>query len=60
VLEHIAGGEPPQETADELGISITTVKTHLQKIFAKTDTGRQADLIQLLQRHTSPLRSERH
>lgn len=56
VLEHIAGGEPPQETADELGISITTVKTHLQKIFAKTGTGRQADLIQLLERHTSPLR----
>jgi DNA-binding CsgD family transcriptional regulator len=59
VLEHIAEGEPPQEAADELGVSITTVKTHLQKIFAKTATGRQADLIQLLERHTSPLRSRR-
>jgi DNA-binding CsgD family transcriptional regulator/PAS domain-containing protein len=59
VLEHIAEGEPPQETADELGISITTVKTHLQKIFGKTGTGRQADLIQLLERHTSPLRARR-
>ena len=59
VLEHIAGGEPPQQTADELGVSITTVKTHLQKIFAKTATGRQADLIQLLERHTSPLRRDR-
>lgn len=57
VLEHIAEGEPPQETADVLGVSITTVKTHLQKIFAKTGTGRQADLIQLLERHTSPLRA---
>jgi DNA-binding CsgD family transcriptional regulator/PAS domain-containing protein len=59
VLEHIAGGEPPQQTADELGVSITTVKTHLQKIFAKTATGRQADLVQLLERHTSPLRRDR-
>lgn len=58
VLEHIAGGEPPQQTADELGVSVTTVKTHLQKIFAKTSTGRQADLIQLLERHTSPLRRD--
>lgn len=59
VLEHIAEGEPPQEAADELGVSITTVKTHLQKIFAKTSTGRQADLIQLLERHTSPLHTRR-
>ena len=59
VLEHIAGGQPPQQTADELGVSITTVKTHLQKIFAKTATGRQADLVQLLERHTAPLRRDR-
>jgi DNA-binding CsgD family transcriptional regulator/PAS domain-containing protein len=59
VLEHIASGEPPQETADELGISITTVKTHLQRIFSKTGTARQTDLVQLLERHTSPLRRRR-
>jgi len=38
VLEHIADGKPPQETADHLGISVNTVKTHLQKIFAKNQT----------------------
>ncbi len=56
VLEHIAEGQPPQQTADELGVSVTTVKTHLQKLFAKTNTGRQADLIQLLSKHTPPIR----
>jgi DNA-binding CsgD family transcriptional regulator len=56
VLEHIADGKPPQETADHLGVSVTTVKTHLQKIFEKTNTGRQADLIHLVARSTPPLR----
>jgi len=56
VLGHITRGQAPQETADELGIGITTVKTHLLKIFAKTSTGRQADLIQLFERSTAPLR----
>lgn len=59
VLERIADGQPPQQTADELGLSITTVKTHLQKLFAKTNTGRQADLIQLLERHTAPVKVRR-
>ena len=39
------GGVP--EVADMLGISqatVKTVKTHLQRIFGKTDTARQADL----------------
>ena len=56
VLEHVAEGQPPQETADRLGISLTTVKTHLQKIFAKTNTGRQADLINLVAKSTAPLK----
>jgi DNA-binding CsgD family transcriptional regulator len=37
------GGVP--ETAAQLGIAETTVKTHLQRIFAKTGVSRQADLI---------------
>jgi len=57
VLEHIVRGHAPQEAADELGIGVTTVKTHLQKVFAKTNTGRQADLIQLFARSTPPLKS---
>jgi DNA-binding CsgD family transcriptional regulator len=58
VLEHITRGKAPQETAIDLGISVTTVKTHLQKIFAKTNTGRQADLMQLFARSTAPLRAK--
>jgi DNA-binding CsgD family transcriptional regulator/PAS domain-containing protein len=58
VLEHIADGKPPQEAADHLGVSVNTVKTHLQKIFAKTNTGRQADLIHLVTRSTAPLKAK--
>lgn len=56
VLEHIGQGETPQEAAERLGISLTTVKTHLQRIFAKTETTRQADLVRLVTRATPPVR----
>ena len=56
VIEHIAHGQAPQQIADELGVTLTTVKTHLQKIFAKTNTARQADLVQLITRATPPVR----
>jgi DNA-binding CsgD family transcriptional regulator len=47
------GGVP--EVALELGISETTVKTHLQRVFQKTATKRQADLIKLVAGYMSPL-----
>ena len=47
------GGVP--EVAPVLGISETTVKTHLQHIFAKTDTSRQADLVKFVAGYMSPL-----
>jgi DNA-binding CsgD family transcriptional regulator len=47
------GGVP--EVAPVLGVSETTVKTHLQRIFAKTDTSRQADLVKLVAGYMSPL-----
>ncbi|WOH65693.1 helix-turn-helix transcriptional regulator [Bradyrhizobium sp. BWA-3-5] len=59
VLEHVAASHSPQETADRLGVSVNTVKTHLQKIFAKTNTARQADLVSLVARSTAPLKSKR-
>jgi DNA-binding CsgD family transcriptional regulator len=59
VLEHVADSHSPQETADRLGVSVNTVKTHLQKIFAKTNTARQADLVRLVARSTAPLNSKR-
>jgi DNA-binding CsgD family transcriptional regulator/PAS domain-containing protein len=47
------GGVP--EVADALGISAATVKTHLHRLFAKTDTRRQADLVKLVAGFRNPL-----
>ncbi|TIM67780.1 MAG: hypothetical protein E5Y52_10680 [Mesorhizobium sp.] len=43
----IARGEGLQAVADELGISLTTARTHLQHVFEKTET-RQAGLVRLI------------
>jgi DNA-binding CsgD family transcriptional regulator len=47
------GGVP--ETAATLGVAETTVKTHLHRVFAKTGTRRQADLVKLAAGFSSPL-----
>jgi DNA-binding CsgD family transcriptional regulator len=47
------GGVP--EVAPALGISETTVKTHLQHVFEKTSVSRQADLVKLVAGYMSPL-----
>jgi DNA-binding CsgD family transcriptional regulator/PAS domain-containing protein len=44
-----------QEVAPMLGVSEATVKTHLQRIFAKTETKRQADLVKLVAGYMGPL-----
>jgi DNA-binding CsgD family transcriptional regulator len=49
----LIGGVP--EAAEELGIAETTVKTHLHRVFAKTGTTRQADLVRLVAGFASPL-----
>jgi DNA-binding CsgD family transcriptional regulator len=43
------------EVAEIIGISEPTVKTHLQHLFVKTGTGRQADLVKLVASYSSPL-----
>jgi DNA-binding CsgD family transcriptional regulator len=43
------------EVAEALGISEATVKTHLHRLFAKTGTKRQADLVKLVAGYASPL-----
>jgi DNA-binding CsgD family transcriptional regulator len=45
----------PREVAPVLGISEPTAKTHLQRIFQKTGTSRQADLVKLVASYVSPL-----
>jgi DNA-binding CsgD family transcriptional regulator/PAS domain-containing protein len=55
VLEHLAGGATVAETAQDLGISLNTAKTHLARIFSKTGAARQADLIALVNRLVPPI-----
>jgi len=43
------------ETAEALGIGEATVKTHLHRLFAKTGTSRQADLVKLVAGFSNPL-----
>jgi len=47
------GGVP--EVAEALGIAETTVKTHLGRVYKKTDAGRQADLVKLVAAFSNPL-----
>ena len=47
------GGVP--EVAEALGVAETTVRTHLGRLFDKTGTGRQADLVKLVAGFCNPL-----
>jgi DNA-binding CsgD family transcriptional regulator len=44
----MASGLSTQEVACKLDIGITTVRTHLNRLFGKTDTHHQAQLVALL------------
>ncbi|TFG36485.1 MAG: helix-turn-helix transcriptional regulator [Candidatus Aminicenantes bacterium] len=50
VAHFLASGLSPREISDRLGISFNTVRSHVQKIYFKTDTSRQSDLVRLLTR----------
>jgi DNA-binding CsgD family transcriptional regulator len=43
------------ETAEALGVAEATVRTHLHRLFAKTGTSRQAELVKLVAGFSSPL-----
>jgi DNA-binding CsgD family transcriptional regulator len=47
------GGVP--ETAEALGIAEATVRTHLHRLFGKTRTSRQVDLVKLIAGFSNPL-----
>lgn len=57
VLLALAQGLGGIEAADMLGISEPTIRTHLQHMYAKTGTSKQAELLRLLHHSTPPLRS---
>jgi DNA-binding CsgD family transcriptional regulator len=42
------------DVADNLGVTLSTVRTHLQRTFEKTDTRRQSELLRLLLAHRLP------
>jgi DNA-binding CsgD family transcriptional regulator len=46
----ISKGDGLQATASRLGVSLTTVRTHLAHVFDKTGTRRQAELVRLILR----------
>ena len=48
VHERVTSSNSPQETADRLGVSVNTVKTHLRKIFGENQYARQANLVRLI------------
>lgn len=45
---HLAGGGSLDQASAAWGVKVSTVRTHLKRIFAKTETSRQADLVRLL------------
>ncbi|TIP13532.1 MAG: LuxR family transcriptional regulator [Mesorhizobium sp.] len=55
VLLRIGGGLTASKSALSLGIGENTLKTHLNRIFAKTGTRRQADLVKLISDIGPPL-----
>jgi FixJ family two-component response regulator len=44
----LVAGESVQEACDGIGIAVTTGRTHLSRVFAKTGTSRQGDLVGLV------------
>ena len=48
VSEMVSEGVPPADIARALGVSINTVRSHLSRVFEKTGTKRQAELVRLL------------
>ena len=48
VADRLMTGDSPEQAAEALGISITTVRWHLAALYRKTDTNRQAELVRLL------------
>lgn len=55
LLELVGAGRTNVEAAAALGVALSTVRTHLLRLFAKTGTNRQADLVGLLASFSLPL-----
>lgn len=48
VARRVLGGSGLRPIADEMSLSLPTIRSHLQHVFLKTGTHRQAELVRLL------------
>ena len=48
VATTLLGADGPREVAVQLGVGLATVRTHLHRLYDKTGTRRQAELVRLL------------
>jgi DNA-binding CsgD family transcriptional regulator len=55
LLDSILSGLGLAQAAEQIGVSLATARTHLQRIFDKTETSRQGELIHLVMSSTPPL-----
>ena len=51
LIQLVGEGIDPMQMAERLSVSITTIRTHLQRLFDKTGTRRQAELVRLVLTH---------
>lgn len=58
VLLALAPGLGAKDAARELGLREPTIRTHLQRVYAKTGVSRQSELVRLLLSHMSLLRRQ--
>ena len=58
VAAALARGESPEEIANALRTTVSTVRQHVKAILAKTDTHRQSDLVRLLLSSIAPLAAQ--
>ncbi len=58
IASHLAAGRRPEVVAAELGVQTNTVRMHLKRIFAKTNTHRQSELVALLLRSAARLSTQ--
>jgi DNA-binding CsgD family transcriptional regulator len=55
VSQLLLAGRTPARIADDLGLAMPTVRSHLASIYSKTGTSRQSDLIRLATQLAGPV-----
>jgi len=60
IVCHLTKGLSPAQTAEAMGVRLTTVRTHIRSVLAKTGTKRQAQLLaRILQERSASPNSDR-